>query len=89
MSPGLVMNIGRETIYLAMMVLAPIFVMGFAVGITVSFAQAILQVQDPAVGMIPKMIAMAVSLLIFGSWMLTHLMNYFKTYLGDFSSFIQ
>ncbi len=89
MTPGMVMHIGRETIFLAMMVLAPLFIVGFVVGIVVSFAQAILQVQDPAVGMIPKMVAMGFALLIFGNWMLTHLISYFTTYLGGFSNFIQ
>lgn len=89
MTPSLILQIGRETIFVALMVLAPIFVVGFVIGITVSLVQAVLQIQDATIGIIPKIVGIAASLLIFGNWMLGHLMTYCQRYLGEFTSFIQ
>ena len=83
------MQIGQETIRLAMFVMAPIFIIGLAVGIFVSLAQAVFQVQDSTIGTIPKIMAIGASLLLFGNWMLTHLMQYSQHYLGNFTNFIQ
>lgn len=70
MSQEMVMDVGMEAIKVVLMVSAPILLMGLLVGLIVSIIQATTQIQEQALSFIPKLIAIALALLIFGPWMM-------------------
>ena len=46
------------------------------VGVIVSIIQAVTQIQEQTLSFIPKVLAMAVVLVVGGPWMLNQLLNY-------------
>lgn len=85
MNASMVTELGRETIITALMVVAPMMIVGFIVGITVSLFQALTQIQEMTLAFVPKLVAMSCALIIFSDWILQKLLNYTKFILSNFS----
>lgn len=58
---------------------APIMIVAMVVGLVISVLQATTQVQEQTLSFVPKMVAVILSLIIFGSFM----MNTMVGFLGD------
>jgi flagellar biosynthesis protein FliQ len=82
------MGVAQSSIYLILLVLAPILGIALAVGLIVSIFQAITQIQEQTLAFTPKIIAVFVSLLFFGPWMLTHLVDFTRSILTNLPNFI-
>jgi len=65
------LDIARDAMMTIIKVSAPILLIGLTVGLIVSIFQATTQVQEQSLHFVPKIIAMLVSMLLLGSWMLT------------------
>lgn len=76
MTSGFVITFFTEAITMAAMLSLPALMLGLVVGLMVSIFQAVTQIQEQTLALIPKIIAIVGALLIFGSWMLTHLVHY-------------
>ena len=69
MNPQTVVTIGREALSMVLLLSAPMLVAALVVGVTISIFQAITSIQEMTLTFIPKIIAVAVALLIFLPWM--------------------
>lgn len=76
MSSDFALQIGREALFMVMMVSAPMLGLGLLVGILVSIFQATTQIQEQTLSFIPKIIAIFAAILVFGPWMLNLLVDY-------------
>ena len=76
MSSDFALQIGREALYMVMLVSAPMLGLGLLVGILVSIFQATTQNQEQTLSFIPKIIAIFAAILVFGPWMLNLLVDY-------------
>ena len=88
MTPQFIMEIGRDTIYTTLLVAGPILAVGFVIGIGISLLQAVLQLHEATLAYVPKLFAIAATLLICGHWMLQSMMTFTHRFLGEFSQFI-
>jgi flagellar biosynthesis protein FliQ len=88
MTPDSIMGLAQSSIYLTILVLAPVLGTALAVGLIISIFQAITQIQEQTLAFAPKIIAVFVSLLFFGPWMLTKLVDYTRNILADLTRFI-
>ena len=70
MNQSIVIDVAREAIKSVLMISAPILGLGLLVGLIVSIAQATTQIQEPTLSFIPKIIAISLTLLVFGPWMM-------------------
>jgi flagellar biosynthesis protein FliQ len=70
MTPESVLDIGREALYLTMMIAAPLLLSALAVGLMIGVFQAATQIQEMTLSFIPKLIVLVFALLIAGPWML-------------------
>jgi len=70
MTPESVLDIGREALYLTMMISAPLLLSALAVGLLIGIFQAATQIQEMTLSFIPKLIVLVFALLIAGPWML-------------------
>jgi len=70
MTPEFVLNVAREAITTILLVSAPVLGIGLAVGLLVSIFQATTQIQEPTLAFVPKIAAVFIALLIFGSWIM-------------------
>lgn len=86
MNAQLVVDIGRETIWTALLVVGPIMMVGFVVGMAVSLVQAIMQIHEMTLAFVPKLFAIGLSIIIFGNWMLQQLMAYSQKVLGEYTA---
>jgi len=71
-----VMTLGRDAIFLTLIISAPMLVLGLIVGVLISILQAVTQVQEMTLTFIPKILAVAVALLIFLPWIINRLITF-------------
>jgi len=71
-----VIALGRQAIYTTLLVSAPMLILAMIVGLTISILQAITQVHEMTLTFIPKIIAVAVALVIFLPWMMTTIVGF-------------
>ena len=76
MTANFVITFFENAIGLAAMLTLPALGLGMLVGLLVSIFQAVTQIQEQTLALIPKIVAIVGALIVFGSWMLTHLVNY-------------
>lgn len=76
MTPEMVLTIARETIYTSLLLALPPLGIALLVGLVISIFQAVTQVQEQTLTFVPKIVAVFLSLLVFGPWMLSVLMNF-------------
>lgn len=81
--------LARETLVLALQIAGPMLLCGLVVGVLVSILQAVTQVQETALGFVPKAAAIGVAFLVFMPWMLHKLVAFTSLLLGDFAAFIR
>ncbi|HPW41552.1 MAG TPA: flagellar biosynthesis protein FliQ [Bacillota bacterium] len=70
MDQAIVIDVAREAIKSVLLVSAPILGLGLLVGLIVSIVQATTQIQEPTLSFIPKIIAVSLTMLVFGPWMM-------------------
>lgn len=76
MDQGVVLDLSRQAMQVALMISMPILAVSLFVGILVSVFQAITSVQEMTLTFVPKLICVGLVLLMFGSWMLTTLVGF-------------
>lgn len=76
MTPDTVIKLAEQSIYMIIIISAPMLLIALAVGLIVSVFQAMTQIQEQTLAFIPKILAVFLSLVIFGPWMLTLLLDY-------------
>lgn len=89
MSNDVVIQLGRDALYMVMLVSAPMLGLGLVVGVIISIFQATTQIQEQTLAFIPKIIAVFVAVLIFGPWMLNLMVEYTRELLGNVSVYIR
>lgn len=78
MTPDMVIKIAEQAIYVVILLSSPMLLTALAVGLLVSIFQAMTQIQEQTLSFIPKILAVFISLVVFGPWMLTILLDYTK-----------
>ena len=76
MSDADVTQIAVQTMTLAAKVAAPILLTALLVGFLISLFQAATQIQEQTLSFVPKMIAVAIALLVSGNWVLSELVSF-------------
>ena len=70
MTPETVIDIIRQAIEMGAVIAGPILLVCLVVGVAVSVVQATTQVNDMTMVFVPKILAVIVTLILCGSWML-------------------
>lgn len=76
MTPESAVALMQKAILLALLLAAPMLLFGLVAGLLVSILQAVTQVQEMTLTFIPKMVAIAAALFIFGQWIMVSLMTF-------------
>jgi flagellar biosynthesis protein FliQ len=76
MNQDTVVNLASQAMSLALKVGAPLLIAALVVGVIVSVFQAVTQIQEQSLSLIPKIVAVAVVLVVLGPWMLGQLVSY-------------
>ena len=70
MGPETVLDIGREALWLAVLLAGPMLGAALAVGLFIGVIQAATQIQEMTLSFIPKLLALVIVLFLIGPWML-------------------
>ncbi|TWT27836.1 flagellar biosynthesis protein FliQ [Planomicrobium sp. CPCC 101110] len=76
MTPDTVLKLAEQSIYTILILSAPMLLIALGVGLLVSIFQAMTQIQEQTLAFVPKILAVFLSIIIFGPWMLTILLDY-------------
>jgi flagellar biosynthetic protein FliQ len=76
MTPETVMTIGQRALEITLLLSAPMLLTALVVGLLVGVVQAATQINEMTLSFIPKLIAMAVALVVAGPWMLKLMVSY-------------
>ena len=76
MDAATAVDLCRETLMSAVIIAAPVLLVGMAAGLLVGLMQALTQVQDQTVAFVPRILAMEAVLLICLPWMLTRMVDF-------------
>ena len=79
MTPQMVLDLGRDTLVMISLLAGPVLGAGLLAGLVVSVFQAVTQINEMTLTFIPKILAVAVALIIFAPWMLNLLLGFTTT----------
>lgn len=78
MTPGVVMEIGRQALEVTLVLAAPMLLSALVVGLIVSIFQAATQLNEATLQFVPKLVVMFLVLILVGPWMLQYMMDYIQ-----------
>lgn len=76
MSSEFIIKLAGDAVYTVLKASAPMLVIGLVVGLIISVFQATTQIQEQTLAFVPKIVAVMLSILIFGPWILTTLVDF-------------
>lgn len=76
MNPEDAIDLGREAMLTALMIGAPVLLVGMVVGLIVGLVQALTQVQDQTVSFVPKIVAMVAAFGFCLPWLIQQMVEY-------------
>lgn len=88
MTPETVLDIGRQTLEVVVMVAGPLLMAALVVGIVVSMIQAATQINEMTMTFIPKLIAMGMVVTFAGSYLLGILTDFATRLIQDIPALI-
>ena len=76
MTPQTVLTLAQQALWITALVSAPLLLTALVVGLAVSIFQAATQINEMTLSFIPKLIALAATLVFAGPWMLKVIVGY-------------
>jgi len=83
------LSLGREAIFTALVVAAPMLLAGLITGLIVSIFQAVTQIQEQTLTFIPKILVSAVAIMFFGPFMLAMLTTFTMRVFSNIPQFVK
>jgi flagellar biosynthetic protein FliQ len=82
MDTAMVVDLGRQALWMTMLISAPMLVVALVVGLVVGIFQAATSINEQTLSFIPKILALGLTAAIFGTWMINTLVDYTKVLYG-------
>ncbi|HEY1834473.1 MAG TPA: flagellar biosynthesis protein FliQ [Solirubrobacteraceae bacterium] len=76
MNQDTVVNLAAQAMTLSLKIAGPLLAVGLVIGLVVSVFQAVTQIQEQSLSLIPKIVGVAVVIMLLGPWMLGQLVSY-------------
>ena len=71
-----VIEILRTAVWMTLTLMSPILIVAISVGVLVSILQTVTSIQEQTLTFVPKMIAVAIVLIVSSHWMIRTLVDY-------------
>ncbi|WP_058485169.1 flagellar biosynthesis protein FliQ [Defluviitalea phaphyphila] len=85
----IIIDLAKEALLTTIKVSAPMLLMGLIVGLIVSIFQTVTSIQEQTLAFIPKILAVFISILIFGPWMLTTMIEFINNLYKNMNMYIR
>ena len=76
MSQAIVLDIMKDALTTILLIAAPILIVALVVGLMISILQATTQIQEQTLTFVPKIVAVFLTMIIFGPFMLNTLVGF-------------
>ena len=76
MDSAMVIDLGRESLWVAVMISGPILLVALVVGLVIGIIQAATSINEMTLSFIPKLAAMVATLILVGSWQIGMLVEF-------------
>ncbi len=76
MEQSFALEISRQGMQVALMVVLPLLAVSLSIGLLVSIFQAVTSIQETTLTFVPKLLGIALVLTFMGNWMITQLIAY-------------
>ncbi len=84
-----VVQLGLQAIVVATKLAAPILAVALVVGLVISVFQSVTQIQEVTLTFVPKLVGIAIVLVLTGSWMLGQLVDFTRTLFQSLPTLLQ
>ena len=88
LSEGVILDVAREAFTVIIVTSAPALLVSLVIGLIVSILQTVTSIQEQTLTFVPKIIAVFVTLMLLGGWMLDKMVEYMVKLWGNFSLYI-
>lgn len=82
-------GLARDALWLAMLIAAPLLLAGLLTAFAISLFQAATQILEPTLSFVPKLVVIAIVLVLLGSWMGGQLVEFARMLLTDFPGLVE
>lgn len=82
MSDSQLVEFVRQAILSGLIVIAPVILMGFIIGTLMGLVQAATGIHEPVVGLVPRLLAMALVLMMVMPWMVERMVELLRNAAG-------
>lgn len=89
MTEELVIQLGQEALKVTAMVAGPLLIATLVIGLVVSIFQALTQINEATLTFIPKILIVALVLLLAGPWMMDLMSNYTINLFENIASYVR
>ena len=76
MDTGTVINIARQTVWIIVKTAVPVLLVSMIVGLVISLFQTLTSIQEQTLTFVPKLIAILLTLMLLGAWMLNQITGF-------------
>jgi flagellar biosynthetic protein FliQ len=76
MDQGVVLDIGREALFVTATIAGPMLLVALVVGLLIGIVQAATSINEMTLSFIPKLVGLTLVLYMFGSWQITVLTDF-------------
>jgi flagellar biosynthetic protein FliQ len=77
------MDLGRSVLMITLQLSAPVLVVGMVVGLAISLFQAVTQLQEQTLTFVPKLVAMAVAMILLMPWYMVRILEFSRILFGN------
>ena len=88
MTEQVIIDIFTQTLVLIIKVSAPMLLVSLVVGLIISILQTVTSIQEQTLTFVPKIVAVFLSLILLGNWMLTSLVEFMTGLWNNFSVYV-
>jgi flagellar biosynthetic protein FliQ len=79
MDTAAVVDMGREALWMTVLISAPLLGISLVVGLVIGILQAATSINEATLSFIPKLAALALTLAVVGGWQLSTLIEYTRS----------
>lgn len=84
-----VVAIANQALYTIIKVSAPVLLISMAVGLIISIFQTVTSIQEQTLTFVPKVLAIFLTIVVIGHWMLTEMANLMVDLLSNLSEYVK
>jgi flagellar biosynthesis protein FliQ len=88
MNPETIMTVGNRALEITLLIAAPLLLVALVTGLVIGAFQAATSINEQTLSFIPKLIAISVTLVLTGPWMLKILVGYTRELFESIPSLI-